>query len=268
VAGAFWEAFEQAGGELKAHEQYDHDTTTFSGPLRKLVERDTSEVDPEVKARLRKAMAEEKNPYQRRKLVESLMGAAKPVIDFEALLVPDYYKAVGMIAPALAVEDIITNGCDEKAMEAIEKTQRRKPKTVLLLGTNGWNSPDLVTRGGHYVQCSVFVDGFFAGSARPQTRRFVEAFSAAYAPRKPGLFEAQGFDAVGLAREVLTTARPQSREAFRSGLAGLKRFPGVMGDTSFGADREADRPLFFVTVERAGFKELDVKISGAAKAGP
>ncbi len=267
VAGAFWDAFETAGGEMKAYEVYDHDTTTFSAPLRRLVARDSADVRPELKAEVAKALAAEANPYKRRRLMQKLASQATPIIDFDVLLVPDYYKTIGLIAPALAVEDIITNGCDEKAMENIKKTQKRDIHPVLMLGTNVWNSPELVTRGGRYVQCSVFVDGFYADSMKGPTRRFVEEFKATFA-RKPGLFEAQGYDTAGLAKELLVKSRPQSREAFRELLAGLRKYPGAMGETSFGPDREADRPLFFLTVDKAGLSELDVTISGAAVKAP
>lgn len=268
VTGAFWDAFEAAGGEVKGYETYDHDQTTFSRPIKKLVARDNLESRPDFRAEAQKIAAAEKNPYKRRRLLEKLAGQQPPVVDFDALLIPDYYKTVGLIAPALAVEDIITNGCDEKALESIRKTQKRDDiRPVTLLGTAGWNSPELVTRGGRYVLCSVFVDGFFASSHREATRKFVDDFQEQY-QRRPGLLEAQGFDTGRIVRDLVQRQHPPTREAFRAALANVRRFPGATGDTTFGPDREADKPLFFLTVDKSGITELDVKISPAGLAAP
>lgn len=263
AAGAFWESFEQDGGEIRGFETYEHDQTTFARPIKKLVARENLADREEFRAEAQRIAQTEKNPYKRRRLMEQLAGKQPPVVDFDALLIPDWHKEVSMIAPALAVEDVITTGCDEKELERIKKTTKRTDiRPVTLLGTNGWNDPQLVTRGGRFVQCAVFVDGFFAGSKREATARFVEDWNEEYAPRKPGLFEALGYDTARIVRDVAMRTKPKSRVEFRDALARVKKFQGATGETSFGPDREADKPLFFLTVDRTGIVELDgVKIS-------
>ena len=45
----------------------------------------------------------------------------------------------------------------------------------------------------------------------------------------------------------------------------VRKFPGAMGDTSFGPDREAERPLFFLQASKTGgIEELEVPF-GAVK---
>lgn len=262
ATGGFWKTLEAGGGEVRGHELYDHDQTTFSAPIKRLVARDNLADREGYLAEARDIRAAEKDPYRRRRALEDLAKKQAPVIDFDVLLLPDYWRTATLIVPALAVEDIITNACDERELERIRKTTKRNIRPVTLLGTAGWNNPNLVTRGGRFVTCSVFVDGFYAGSERDATRRFVEAFVDEYA-RQPNLLEAQGYDTARIARSILLDARPQTRDAFRDALRSIRKFPGVTGDTTFTADGEPDKPLFFLTVDRTGtIVELsDVSIS-------
>lgn len=267
VAAAFWEAFEKGSGEVVVHETYPQDQTTFTKQVKRLVAREDLNQLAEYREEARKIREAEKNSYKRRKALEKLASRFPPAVDFDALLVPEGVQTVGLLAPALAVEEIITNGCDEKVLESIKKTQKREEiRTVTLLGTSAWNSPDFITRGGRYVICSVFVDGFHAGSSREATRRFVEAFQEQHG-RKPSLFEAQGHDAAAIVREVLAREKPQSREAMRVALGKVKKFQGAMGDTSFGPDRDAERPLFFLTAgKNGGIEELELPSNGESAA--
>jgi ABC-type branched-subunit amino acid transport system substrate-binding protein len=108
-----------------------------------------------------------------------------------------------------------------------------------------------------YVQCSIFVDVFFANSERPATKKFVDDFSSAYR-RSPGFLEAHAFDAASILKRVLADRRPESREDVRSALANLgKPFEGAAGDTVFGKDREAQKPFFWLWINRGNIFEFD-----------
>jgi ABC-type branched-subunit amino acid transport system substrate-binding protein len=107
------------------------------------------------------------------------------------------------------------------------------------------------------VQCSIFVDVFFANSERPATKKFVDEFSSAYR-RAPGFLEAHAFDAASILKRVLADRRPESRDDVRSALANLgKPFEGAAGDTVFGRDREAQKPFFWLWINRGNILEFD-----------
>lgn len=265
VTEPFWQTLEAAGGEVRGYETYAHDQTTFSGPLRRLI---VHRIDDSHKEDVARIKATIKNPYRQKKALEKLSRNAPPIIDFDVLLIPDYYKSVLQIAPALAVEDVITNGCDPQEIERIKKTTKKdEVKTVTMLGTAGWDSPDLIARGGRYVQCAVIVDGFYVASEREPTKKFVAAYREKY-NQDPGLFQAQAFDTLGMVRDILVTQSPATRDAFRDALANMQKFPGATGETTFAANREADKPLFFLTVGKAGFTELPVRLSPEGAAVP
>jgi branched-chain amino acid transport system substrate-binding protein len=266
LTNEFWDQLQQRGAQVRGAESYAHDQTTFTDEAKKLVGRYFLEDRHDYLEGVGKIGASGRNAFQRRKAMEKLRSQLKPIVDFEALFIPDDWRSVGLVAPALAVEDIITNACDPQDLERIRKTTGNKNlRTVTLLGTNQWSSPkgrsgvpELVERGGKFVTCSVYVDGFFVDSQRPGTRRFVETYRQAYKDqREPGLLEAIGYDSAGMVRQVVERSKPRTRGEFRDRLAGLKDFEGATGRTSFNDAREAVKPLFFLTIESSGVREID-----------
>jgi ABC-type branched-subunit amino acid transport system substrate-binding protein len=159
-------------------------------------------------------------------------------------------------------------------LERIRKTTGKKDlKTVTLLGTNTWSSPkgrsglpELIERGGKFVTCSVYVDGFFVDSQRPATRKFVQAFREAYkdVDKDPGLLEAIGYDSALMVRQIIDKQRPRARSDMREALLGLKNFEGATGRTSFSDKREAVKPLFLLSVDNRGVKELPPEATGGS----
>ncbi|MFN7133255.1 MAG: ABC transporter substrate-binding protein, partial [Myxococcales bacterium] len=260
LANYFWDAVEARDGEIRAAETYDHDQTTFGPTAKKLVGRYYLDQREDFRAQRREIMESTKDPFRQRKQLEDLRKKLPPIVDFEALFIPDYYKNVGLVAPALAVEDIITNACDKRDLERIAKTTGKdsatQVKTVQLFGGNGWNFEELVERGGKFVQCAIFVDGFFANSDRKETRAFVEAFRKAHG-REPVLLEAVAYDTARIVRQIIEKESPQSRAAFREALLRVKDFPGATGKTSFSSTGEVEKPLFFLTIDRGQIRELD-----------
>ncbi len=259
----FWDAVDASGSEVRAYEHYPLRTTTFKPFVQHMVGRTAADVDErqQFSAESEKIMKEIKDPYRRRKALSQLRNQQAPIVDFEAMFIPDSARTVRLIAPAIAAEDVITTGCDTKELEVVKKTTKNEQlRTVQLLGTSLWDSPDLVDeRSGiaRYVQCSIFVDVFFANSDRPATKKFVDEFSGTYR-RAPGFLEAHAYDAGTILKRVLDERRPQSRDELRALLANLgKPFEGAAGDTTFGKDREAQKPFFWLWINRGNIIEFD-----------
>src|SRR5437016_7242089 len=191
MARYFWDALEGGGSEVRAFEHYPLRTTTFKPFVQHMVGRSPTDLEErqQFSDEAEKIMKEIKDPYRRRKALSQLRNQQAPIVDFEAMFIPDSARTVRLIAPAIAAEDVITTGCDTKELEVVKRTTKNEQlRTVQLLGTSLWDSPDLVDeRSGvaRYVQCSIFVDVFFANSARPATRKFVDEFSTTYR-RPPG----------------------------------------------------------------------------------
>lgn len=160
----------------------------------------------------------------------------KPVIDFDALFVPDGPEAAAMIAPQLAYYDVLG---------------------VELLGTNLWHNPKLIEQGARYVENCLFPDAFDPKSQAPLTRAFVGDFSQALG-QEPGVMEAQAFDAAYMVRHVLMNSLPPtSRPAMRERLARLQGLQGVCGVLSVDQERRVNKPLTLFTVHSGAFTPLD-----------
>ena len=258
----FWDSVDGQNGEVRAYERYPMRTTTFKPFVQRMVGRSPTDLAArkEFADEVEKIASEIKDPYRRRKALAQLKSQQAPVVDFDALFIPDGARTVRLIAPAVAAEDVITAGCDLKELEVVKKTTKNEQlRTVQLLGTSLWDSADIVDeRSGiaRYVQCSIFVDSFFAQSERPATKKFVDDYAQAY-QRPPGFLEAHAFDAASLLRRVVDGARPQSREAFREALLRSKKLEGAAGDTVFGRDREAQKPFFWLWINRGHILEFD-----------
>jgi ABC-type branched-subunit amino acid transport system substrate-binding protein len=263
VTRAFWDALDEGGSEVRAYEHYPQRTTTFKPFVSRMVGRSQQDLDErkEFMEESQKIIESIQDPYKRRKEIARLKSQSAPVVDFDALFIPDSARTVRLIAPAVASEDVVTSGCDQRELEVFKKTTKREDvRTVQLLGTSLWNNPELVDErmgAGRYVQCAVFADGFFADSQRPATRKFVDDFDGAY-HRRPGFLEAHAWDAAMIVRRILDEERPQTREAMRSALASMKKpFDGATGETVFGRDREAQKPLFWLWINRGTIQEFD-----------
>jgi len=263
MARYFWDAIDAGGSEVRAFEHYPLRTTTFKPFVQRMVGRSPEDLDErqQFSEQAEKIAKEISDPYRRRKALSQLRNQQAPVVDFDAVFIPDAARTVRLIAPAIAAEDVITTGCDTRELEVVKRTTKNEQlHTVQLLGTSLWDSPDLVDeRSGvaRYVQCSIFVDVFFANSERPATRKFVDEFSTTYR-RPPGFLEAHAYDAAGLLKRILEERRPQSRDELRAALASAgKPFEGAAGDTVFGKDREAQKAFFWLWINRGSIVEFD-----------
>ena len=267
LANKFWDEVTGRGGAIRGAETYSHDQTTFTSDVKKLVGRYYLEDRLDYLEKYREVSAQSLDAFRKRKAMDKVRSSLMPIIDFDAIFIPDAWERVGLVAPALAVEDVVTNACDPQDLARIRKTTGRKDlKAVTLLGSDQWSSrkgqsgaPELIERGGKFVSCSVYVDGFFLDSSRPATRHFAEAYRQAYKDqaRPPGLLEATGYDSARIFRRIIEEAKSAlDREGFRSRLESMKKFEGATGLTTFNDRREAVKPLFLIGVEGKELREL------------
>lgn len=157
-----------------------------------------------------------------------------PVIDFDALFIPDSYSRVIMIAPQLAFYDVTG---------------------IQLLGTNRWNSPDLFNEEGKYLEGAIFVDGFFKDSSSPVVRDFIDNFYVVYG-REPDYLEAIAYDAASIMVSALCKNGAEIRDDLKDGLLKLHDYPGITGETSFSETGEAKKPLVVLMVQNGGIVQI------------
>lgn len=222
-ANLFWDRVEECGGTLEGIEVYASGQSDFNQEVKKLTglhqpkaRKDEYEL---METQLKVQLGKEEIP-------ESLVKL-KPQIDFEALFIPDYAKTVSQVAPMMAYYDI---------------------KGVSLLGTQGWNSQELIDRGKEHVEGTLFVDGFFDKSSDPQVQEFVQGFVQTFG-EMPQIWEAQANDAADLLLSLLEREEVETREDLKKELLALSEIIGVTGQSTFSDTHDVKKKLFLLTVQ-------------------
>ena len=230
----FWDEVKARGGDITGAQPYDPAETDFRGHVQRLA--GTFYLDDRSNEyQLRSKAFAEKNPKRSaRQGGPSVEDMLPPVVDFDAIFIPDAVRAVGQIAPMLAYNNV---------------------SGVKLLGTNIWNNPQLVTRGQKFVENSVFVDSFLNTDPAFINSEFVTSFKAAF-EEEPGLTEVQAYDSAMLLRQIISKGE-NSRTGLRDRIASIENFNGAIGRMSVNTDREIRRPMTALTVKDAKIAELD-----------
>jgi len=214
----FWDEVELHGATVTAVEAYDPKDTDFATPIKKMV----GLFYPRPKPEREEEKGSEEKP--------------EPIIDFDAVFIPDSYERAALIASQLAFHDVVD---------------------VTLLGTNLWNSPKLIEIAGRYVHGAIFPSGFFPGSGFRGVDGFVEQYQLNF-QQKPGLLAAIGYDTIRIIKEIVREGGEdiRTREDLRSALVGIEGFEGVTGPMAFDSERRAQRNPLLLTISGKHFLPL------------
>lgn len=240
----FWDAVERRQGAVVGVARYDPEATDFADPIRQLLgyvllspeEKATLAKREKMLKRARRLPAEQAAALRReaRSLTAPGGGALPPIVDFDALFIPESHEKVVLIAPQLAFHEA---------------------GNVRLLGSSSWHHPDLVPIARHHVDGALFTAHFFEESevlwVRDFARRYRETYDAA-----PEAFAAQGYDAATLALDQLARGH-RSRDELRQALLSVRNFPGVTGVLSMRPDGNARKRPFLLAVERGHVLQVE-----------
>lgn len=136
----------------------------------------------------------------------------------------------------------------------IMKEARKQGLKANMFGGDGLFSPKLVELGGTAVEGTMSALGFSPEQASPVTAKFVEAFKAKNNGEEPGLFDAQGYDAIMLLADAMKRANSVDPKVFKDALAKTKGFEGVSGTITIRDNREPIKsPLALLEVKSGKF---------------
>ncbi|MBU2549919.1 MAG: penicillin-binding protein activator [Proteobacteria bacterium] len=209
----FWDETNRLSAEVTGVQGYNPAATDFSEPIRKLA--GVGKVNRKVEA------------------------GKQASVPFEAVFLPDSYKAVSMIAPQFAYHDITS---------------------IRLLGTSLWYTPNLLRAAARYTQGAIFPVAFYPYSDRPEIKAFVDGYRADVGDLNavPGQYEAYGFDAALLLLALMDRHHVSTREALVHSLSSLSEgFPGVTGSFTFSPEGEYIGDPTLLTIEGSEFKPVD-----------
>ena len=247
---AFWDEVEKRNGEVRGIESYAHDQTTFTEPVRKLVGRWYRTSREDYLEKLKEIRAKKLPSHRTAAAIEKMQKNLPPITDFDAIVIPDSAKRLGLIAPALAFEDIVVTRNDRELQRIKRATGYEEIKPITLLGASTWNHPYLISQCQQYCENAIFVDGYYRDNPAAQVRDFDSSFREIFG-KSPRLSDAQAFDTGTLLRRILenTEVTVANRDDLRNALLSLKGFKGVTGGLEFDKDGEAVKELFVLTLK-------------------
>lgn len=221
-ANIFWDEVLARGGQITAVQSYSNKETDFRLVVQRLVGTYFGEArQEEYNFRLKEMQQTDKKKSVRQSNLETVLA---PITDFDAIFIPDNVKAMGQIAAMLSYNDV---------------------RNVQLLGTNLWNTKDVSRRSGNFSGSLLFVDSMSPVHA---SSRFVNEYRSLY-NEEPSLIEVQAYDS-GLILRQLIASGVSTRERLTQKLTELKRLPGSLGALSMNSEREIERPVAALTVQK------------------
>lgn len=149
----------------------------------------------------------------------------------DAIYVPGYYTDVGLIA----------------------RQARELGITVPLMGGDGWDSPKLKEIGGKAVDGSYISNHYSSENQDPRVQEFLTKYKAKYGAT-PDALAAMGYDAAKVLVEAMIRAPSLEPKDIRDAIAVTKDFPGVTGNITLDADRNAVKAAVVLKVENGEFK--------------
>jgi len=240
----FWEAVEARGGHVVAVSSYPTDATDFAEPIRRMIGY------PLLTRSERAALAEREDALKearrlppedaveaRNEILDALGPDGEPlppIVDFDALFIPDSYDKIVMVAPQLAFHDV---------------------SGVQLLGSSGWVNDDLMRIGRGHVRGAVMAALFHRESHYTFVSDFVDRFTTHF-DSVPDVFSATAYDAANLVLVQLAAGRT-TRDEVLEGVARVHGYAGASGVTSFLHDGNARKRPFLLGVKRGRLVALD-----------
>jgi len=194
------------GGAVEGMEPYEQDQTDFSKEIKRLVNLEVGKDKTDI-----------------------------PVVNFDAIFIPDSALKARLIAPQLDFHDVIG---------------------VRMLGTNEWNVPDLLEGETDYLEGAVFVDVFFKDSNAPEVTDYLDKFYGAFGREADGI-EALAYDAASILIEGIINGGARTPSDLRDWLSDLRNYSGVTGMTSFPGNGDAEKQLSILSVQDGRIVQLE-----------
>lgn len=222
-SNAFWDAVENMGGKIVGVEGYVPNETDFRQPIDRmsgLYYQDARLREAQELTKVREEQQIKKKTRKNEKLFD--LG---PIVDYEAVYIPDEPKVIGQVLPTFAFRDV---------------------RGVKYLGSATWHSPELISRAQNFAEGSFFVDAWVPESGDPNIQRFLARYKSTYGS-DPGMMEALAFDAAEIIQTVLARFPVNSRSELRDKIRGIQNHAGVTGRISY-HDGQLGRNLAVLTV--------------------
>jgi branched-chain amino acid transport system substrate-binding protein len=144
----------------------------------------------------------------------------------DLIFAPGFYTTAGMVAAEV----------------------KKQQTGATLMGSDGWDSPELLKGNTADFEGVYFANHFWVGSDDALAKKFVAEYSAKYG-MPPDALAAASYDAARLLFEAIRKAKSTESAAIRDALAQSKDFPGVTGRITLDANRNANVPVYILRID-------------------
>lgn len=225
MADAFWDLVENYGGKISAVEFYNPGATDFQDSIKSMVGLKDVLLRKLEWTALRKFAQEQKEKTGREPKLK-----LKPIIDFEAVFIPDSPKTLATIAASLAYLDV---------------------NNLPLLGILEWNSEELYRRGGEFVEKALFPGVMNSVTRSPGQQEFMRAYFQSYGV-PADLLAAQSFESMALVAQGLKKTDSSNRADLARAINDTRNFDNPIGLIQFNDERVAQRSIPLYTLDKRG----------------
>jgi len=146
-------------------------------------------------------------------------------VEPEVVFVPGYYPEVSIIL----------------------KQARQLGITVPFIGCEAWDSPTLLQVAGKAAEGCYYSNQFSADDPSLAVQDFVKVYQQKFGSH-PDNFAALGYDAARVVLDAIKRAGTTDSAAVRDAIAQTKNFPGVSGDITIDAKRNASKPVVILAI--------------------
>jgi branched-chain amino acid transport system substrate-binding protein len=165
----------------------------------------------------------------------------KDDVDFSALLtkvkranpdilyIPDYYNKVGLIA----------------------KQARQMGIKSVLMGGDGWDSPDMLKIAGDAINGGYFTNHYWLDDPRPEVQNWVKKYETKFGS-KPDALATLAYDATTLMLEAIRTAKSSKPVDVRNALQNFKGVKTVSGSIAFDAAGNPIKNIVIMKYTKSG----------------
>jgi branched-chain amino acid transport system substrate-binding protein len=149
----------------------------------------------------------------------------------DVIFIPGYYGEVGVIA----------------------KQAKELGINQPLIGTDGWDAPQLFELGGDALNGSFMSNHYSVDDPSPAIQKFVADYKAHYSGAVPDALAALGYDAMNVLADSIRRAGTTDGPRLRDAIAHTSNFAGVTGIISINAERNAIKPIVVLRLENGKY---------------
>lgn len=246
-ANLFWDQVLARGGQMTAAQTYDPKENDFTGIIQKLVGTYYPDARPEEyrqrladmkkikRDRARKNKKDKKPSVKNSREHEVEESVLQPIVDFDVLFLPDSGKTLSQVMAFMKAAEV---------------------SNLTYLGTNIWNSPDIVKRASAgQKEFIYFVDALDPNDLNVRETDFFKEYVTAF-NEEPTLIEMQAYESAKILRDQISSGGT-SRDALASKLRIMGRSTGVTGELRMSNRREIERPVHVLSLDNGLIRKIN-----------